>query len=218
MARCSAVSTNEDLESDSAHVKWKTRQAFQMLRSSDIFGVQPTDVSPRKIVDRNRSHIFDSEPLPQVSPRVNRMASDIFFKDNDYVPSPPEQRKRQTQSYVPEPVVLSTRVTNKNPLKSSVFEATVESPTKGSKRHYQTERKSDIFHLGPDEKPRTYEPRTEPEVKSASFLNIFGDAQIEEQKESFQEAYRVSGLSSSELNREHRGKRGVQQQVSQIFF
>jgi hypothetical protein len=78
-------------------------------KPTDIFHLSPQGASPRKVLDRNRSSVFDLDPVEsKVSPRVDRMASDLFFvKQNaptfgSYQPSV-GQARRSTPRDKPEP-------------------------------------------------------------------------------------------------------------------
>ena len=199
----------------------------QYKQKSDIFNLEDLPVSPRKVVDRNRSNIFNNEEPSLAKPaRVNRLASNIFFQD--YVPSPPSAPRRtekviapveeQMQSFVP-----STRITNRDPLKSNVFEAEA-APAKGARRHYGPgQHQSDIFHQGQETpKPKRVAPvEASLSPRSASFSNIFGHVEDSYDNESHspQVQSRVGGLSSNDLNRQPRGKgRQFHSNQSQIWF
>ncbi len=54
-------------------------------KATDIFNLQPdaNATGKRRVFDRNRSSVFDADaPSPTVTPRKDRMASDIFFGGN----------------------------------------------------------------------------------------------------------------------------------------
>lgn len=239
-------------------------------RKTDIFGVESAEqAQPRRAVDRNVSNLFQEDQYHERTPRTDRMASDIFFKQSvpaQYVPSQEEPKRRvqeeyapvpeatrrvQEESYVPsqsiqqqhyEPeyshadtVSANGRNSSVNQLyKSNIFETEVESSGyRGNRRHYgSTQSKSDIFHREAEDyrtEPAVHIPSVpaaghQAQYRSSSFSNIFGgsDDHVQTSRASSgnQGSNRTSGLSSSDLSRETRGKgstRGAPYSTSQLW-